>query len=246
VQRVSRGGAKIFTIASGLNPAGLAVRNAVVKGVPVEQILFTNTPSNVSTVEAVSPTGGALTPLDSTTGIPKGIASDASNVYFTDWELGTVNAVGASFPAPVVLAAGPGVGDGFVGPTDIAVDAINVYWIVDNRPPPGIFTPGDGAVMRVSLAGGAAATLATIVSGGTAFAGDLGPTGMAIDGTNVYYATYHNDTTGVRIGTLWEMPLGGGTPVAIGRSTAGRTAAVALDAASVYWVAGGSVLKSVK
>ena len=53
---------------------------------------------------------------------PLGIAVDATSVYWTNYEGGTVQKVGLGGGTPVTLASGQAT------PYDIAVDATSVYW----------------------------------------------------------------------------------------------------------------------
>jgi hypothetical protein len=64
-------------------------------------------------------------------------------------------------------------------------------------------------------------TLATVQGNATA---------IAVNGTNVYWATYD----GANSGAIWKVPLGGGTPTKL-VTTANQQQAVAADATNVYW-----------
>jgi hypothetical protein len=138
------------------------------------------------------------------------LALDSNNVYWTGYasDGGVVMMVPKAGGPPVVLASGQQL------PGPIAVDDTGVYWLNLNDDVHG------GAVMKVSLDGGAPATLLTYkgfnphvlaVQDGTVYVGDVylailppdggSPTynswgqvafaaGLARDGTNLYFAVY--------------------------------------------------------
>jgi hypothetical protein len=121
--------------------------------------------------------GGATTILASASG--DAIAVDATNVYWiADFSVSKVPIAGG---ATVILASG------LLGPTSIAVDALNVYFT------DGSFQGGDD-IKSVPINGGAVTT----ITYGTG-------TSIAVDATSVYWAS----TEGVS-----KAPLGGGTHAA--------------------------------
>ncbi len=71
----------------------------------------------------VSKQGGAPSRIAGVQGFPLGVALDATHVYFTDTEAGTVGRVAKSGGAPEVLAREQ------ARPVAIAVDAASVYWV---------------------------------------------------------------------------------------------------------------------
>ena len=69
------------------------------------------------------------------------------------------------------------------------------------------------------------------------------PEGIAVDSSNVYWTQYWGENiTGAGDGTLKSVPLCGGTPVPLAWEPA-AAGALALDATSAYYVAGGAILK---
>lgn len=152
--------------------------------------------------------------------------------------------------------------DGF---SALAADGNNVYW---TRPD----TPGQGAVMKVPVAGGAPSLVASTASFGESF-------GIALDANHVYSAgtdgyvfaapisgppaatvlatTYHDawgiavDAANVYWGTadfpgyILKAPLAGGEPTVLATAT-NSPRKVLVDDANVYWIGGpGAVVVSV-
>lgn len=132
--------------------------------------------SSVYWTQAASIGGGAVmrmglggespTALASGLSSPRGLALDASSVYWADDGDRTVRKVSLAGGAVTTLATAPG------SPAFVAVDSAAVYWTI-----PGAI-PGEGSVMKVGLQGGAAVTLAS---------GQPGPTRIVLDGCHVYW-----------------------------------------------------------
>jgi hypothetical protein len=105
---------------------------------------------------------------------------------------------------PVVLAMGVF--------TEIAIDTANVYWTN---------IPG-ASVMRIAIAGGTPATLAS---------GQDNPTGIDVDGSSVYWA---NAASSPGTGAIKKIAIGGGTAVTLASALTNPTN-VAVDNTSVFW-----------
>jgi hypothetical protein len=103
---------------------------------------------------------------------------------------------------------------GHTCPWAMAIDATNVYW-TDCGDPSG------GYVMTVPKAGGAVVALAT---------GDR-LSGIAVNGSNVYWVAANSDSSS---GMIMTVPVGGGISAAIA-SQSGEPSHLAADSAYVYW-----------
>lgn len=102
----------------------------------------------------------------------------------------------------------------------LSVDSTRVYFVAN------------GSILQMAHAGGTVTTLAT---------GQATPSSIAVDDTNVYWATRY----GINQSSVQSVPIGGG-PIATLATGQGNTNAIAVDANNVYWVsttAGGSVLR---
>ncbi len=72
--------------------------------------------------------------------------------------------------------------------------------------------------------------------------GEESPYGVATDGANVYFTT--QGTTGPVVpGSLYRVPLGGGSAPQKVADGGGALSLAAVDATSVYWIDGSSVMK---
>jgi hypothetical protein len=100
-------------------------------------------------------------------------------------------------------------------PYGIAVDATNVYW-TDQGSYGAI--PPDGAIVKMPLAGGAAST---VISGLT------GPSDLVLDGATFYWISTD--------GTIKKAPVTGG-PTTTLASAQSNSRDIVVDATSVYWI----------
>jgi tRNA A-37 threonylcarbamoyl transferase component Bud32/sugar lactone lactonase YvrE len=110
---------------------------------------------------------------------------------------------------PIVLAEGQDQ------PVDIVTDGASVYWINSGS------GEHDGAVMRVSLAGGPATVLAS---------GQSKPSGMAVDRGHVYWVDYGD-------GSVRRVRTSGGDPELLVDGQRGPRG-VAAGALGIYWTNG--------
>jgi hypothetical protein len=174
--------------------------------------------------------GDAPTTLASNLESPNGIAVHSGSVYWTNSGYtdgsGTVMKLPLDGGMPVTLAAGQS------NPCGIVVDSTNVYWTNRGSAWTNVVngTIGNGTVMKLSLDGGTAVTLAS---------GQNGPSRMAVDSNSVYWV---NSGDGAANGdaAVMKVPLGGGTPIMLAStpySALGprESYGIAVDATSVYW-----------
>jgi hypothetical protein len=189
------------------------------------------------------------------------VTVDASNIYWWNECVAPGSCNGdALMKAPLSGGAPITLASGQVLPGRIAVDATSVYWTTGG-------TGSNGTVMSVPLGGGTPTTLAS---------GLIAPGGVAIDSTNIYWSTPGNLSCATvnytapsapclsfsgSPGGVMKVPLGGGVPTLLSRSTletcaSGHCAStigvwqdvpagpITVDATSVYWITvGSSVMK---
>ena len=181
------------------------------------------------TVMKLPLTGGIPTPLSPPNDLYNmRLAVDATGVY--SWAFGVgVERFSLDGGDPTLLA--PDTND-FAN--DLIVHGGRVYWSTNSN--------DNGAPLTVTLA-----TVATTGGPSTALSSDPGIFGIATDGTNVYWAEGSCDEDAGDLcttGTVQKMPVDGGTPVTVvsGWPYSGLSA-VAVDATSVYWTSGNSVMR---
>jgi sugar lactone lactonase YvrE len=167
--------------------------------------------------------GGAVAALTTTASWVGGVALDVNNVYFTNGTSGDNNDV-SELPlgdggAITVLAGRPGVANA------LALGGTSLYWTetgenIVGQPPPAT------DVMSAPIAGGAPVTIAS---------GQIQPSGIATDATNVYWANQGGDgDPGDTPESIVKAPLAGGTPVTLASGVA-VSLAIAVDDESVYF-----------
>jgi hypothetical protein len=149
---------------------------------------------------------------------PYRVATDGTNVYWTDNNLGgevMKCTVGGCRSIPTSLASGQS------GPECVATDGTNVYWVDHTA----------GTVMKCGVdgCGGSATTLAS---------GQSDPHCVATDGVSVYW-------TDIAVGTVMQCGVNGcGTPTTLASGEDSPTG-IATDKTNVYWTdyKGGTVMK---
>jgi hypothetical protein len=203
VQKVPLAGGTATVVATGFINDDIAVGPSGVYGTDT-----TDAPVSAP----LSGDGGAATRLAPGLGNSNtyGIAVYGPNLYWTEFSnTDEVLKVSLSGGEPTVLAKGQ-------VPFGVAVDEKNVYWIDGGN------TPSGGRVMKVSVDGSYAVTLAS---------GIADPTGIAIDATNAYVTTgFHSDGPG----SILRVPLAGGQVTTLATGLSGP-AGIAVDTTSVYW-----------
>jgi len=110
-------------------------------------------------------------------------------------------------------------------PGGIVVNARVVGWTTCTAPTSNL--DGPGSLYALPLAGGAPRAIATSADNGAE---------LAIDDTSLYWAAPDDDA-------VVKVSLDGGSPVTLARNLEGSPLTVAVDATSVYWSNGKSILE---
>jgi len=161
-------------------------------------------------------TGTAATTVSDTEHLPYGIASNGTDVFWTNHyqltnTIGHALVSGAATTNPII--GSPSV----IYPSYVAADATYVYW--GNAGTSGT----DATVFRAKLDG----------SQPVAIAKNLGPVyGIAIDSTNVYFTT----DTGHQIAYVPKTSDGSIAPTQLGDSNDVTPFAIAVDGNDIYWI----------
>lgn len=172
-------------------------------------VYFTNL-VKAGTVMAVPKAGGGTTPIAVDQDSPSDVAADETAVFWTGGQ-GLVGRAAKDGTSQMALATGES------GPSGIALDAENAYWV-------DYFNPGK--VSTVSKAGGPPTVLAT---GGTGFSR------IAVDAASVTWLDFYGNA-------VLRVPKGGGAVTTIAHLE-GLASDLALDGPSVYVTSGMAVLR---
>lgn len=173
------------------------------------------------TVMKVPTAGGTVTTLATGQNFPTDVATDGTNVYWTDAG-STANSEtdGAVMKVPVGGGTVTALASNQHFPNGVAVNGTSVFWTNRNN----LISGSNGGVFKVPVGGGAATTL---LSGGN-------PYGIVLDSSNVYFT---DDA-----GSVEKMTLAGANLVTLGTSS--EPTSITVDATNVYWTgAGNQVLK---
>jgi hypothetical protein len=178
--------------------------------------------TNAGAIARVAKSGGAAESLATITGTIRGLEADAAAVY-------VATSAAEEMPAGIVrvaLAGGePTVLSSGTEPCAMVRNGRSLFWTSPAA------KPSSGAVLKLSLDGGSAATVAS---------GAFAACAIAADQDSLYFAT-----TGLG---LMRAPIAGGEPVAIAQSSKAlsQPGAVAVDASHVYWLTESAVLRLAK
>ena len=177
------------------------------------------TMSRAGTVSRVSRSGGAVQVLATSQPFPAPgeIALDSKNVYWVNQGAsqgtGSVMKLSLTGNTPEALATSE------IGPIAIAIDGSNVYWA-------GYADVGEGAIMKVPIAGGTKVQLAV---------GDSMryPYRIAVDATDVYWINAGSGP--VTDGSIMRVPQAGGTIVTLAADL-GPGQGLVVTGGTVYFV----------
>jgi hypothetical protein len=173
-------------------------------------------------VDRTSRSGGSVATLASGQ-FPQGLLADATSLVWTNsaargWWVAVMPLAGG---AVTTLASGT---SGNLGFSDaIALDGAHVYFTA--------FAPGYGgvgAVLGVARTGGAVSTLAS----------GIHPTGLVLDGTNLYWG----QGSDVGTGEIVRLATSGGTPVTLATGMQDVPQVLAVDSTRVYWISGSNIM----
>jgi hypothetical protein len=170
---------------------------------------------NGATIKRQAFGGGTIQVLASNAGIAAGsFAVDSQNVYWGGIDDSIYQVPIAGGPVQNPLYGQPNI-DG------LAVSSTNIYWTTSVTG-----KPTNGGVSVAPIGGNPS------MPGGAPIAnGQLSPSAIAVDGTNLYWGCQNG---------LMSMPIAGGTPMMLATDDVNS---VALDTTRVYWTtASGDVL----
>jgi hypothetical protein len=168
--------------------------------------------TGIGAVASVPFCGGTPTPLVPGDILVSSIIVDSTRAYWLSLENG--EAAGALLATPITANGGGPVttlATGLNGPTSLAVDARDLYWLEAGD-------EGGDNVVRMPLAGGPTTVVA---SNAQAF---------AVDGAQLFWIRW----SGV-IGDVLQTPIDGGGASAVLASGQRYANAIAVDGSSVYW-----------
>lgn len=143
--------------------SGSGARALVVNG---SNVYFTTAPTpSTGTVRKVPVNGGSATTLASSQGDPVALATDGTNVYWTNVTSGTLRKISVNGGMTTTLASS------LSQPNALVIDSGSTGSVF-------FLTSGDGSVRKISKTGGSVTLLAV---------GQPAPLGMALDSGFVYY-----------------------------------------------------------
>jgi uncharacterized protein DUF5050/CHAP domain-containing protein/fibronectin type III domain protein len=152
IRKVAKAGGAVTTLVSGLINLTPAI------AVDASFVYYTD---GLGSILRVPISGGTSSIV--ATGIASGLTVNGSNLYWTDFNAGTVNKVSVAGGLPIILASGSN------SPFGLATDGINIYWTEFTNP---------GSVRKVSVNGGPS----------TMISANSNTVGIAVDSNFVYWA----------------------------------------------------------
>ena len=206
--------------------------------------------TNAGGLARVAKTGGTTEPLATITGAIHGLEADDAAVYVATGAAEETPAGIVRVPldggAPAVLSSGN-------EPCAMVRNGRSLFWtsLAASAAAGTGTTPkvDSGAVLKLSLDGGAVATVAS---------GAFAACAIAADQDSLYFATTVPNALAVKSGSssgapsaglgLMRAPIAGGAPVAIAQASKAlaQPGAVAVDASHVYWLTESAVLRLAK
>lgn len=219
-------GSGVTTLVTGQNsPEGVAVGN--------DHIYWSNAPDG--TIMEANLDGADAHEIVSGQALPFGVAVDGSHLYWANFIGSTIMEANldSCTPGPctvvnTLLSGSPDVSQ----PQGVAVANGNIYWANNVTS-----ATQEGTLMEASLAGCApptpctdVTTLASSTSGAAAGAVLGGPTGVAVNSSEIYWTNYYT-------GTIWMGQLTdvSGTATEIVDTGVVGLPFLALDSSHVYW-----------
>ncbi len=140
---------------------------------------------------------------------PIGVAVDASHLYWTNQNDGSIWAANRDGTSPHVISSA-----GLAG-WDIAVGGDHLYWTVLGR----------GAIWEANLDGSDPHVIVT---------GQAAPVGIAVNSGNIYWSTTGDNSAGA--GAIWQANLDGSSPHAIVTGQF-EPFGVAVNSGNLFWTA---------